>query len=210
MLPTFFVHCTCTLHKENMSKNETFRNRNLAIVLIVGLVGSLFGLATPAQAAVPTSVVSTQVATYGLVSVPTKKKKTKKKSSATTKRAKALKVAKNDYKGVRYRSGGTSRKGWDCSGFVTYVYKKAGAKSTKSSRWTTRSIRNDKKLKRTSNPKPGDIVYNSPTHVGIYIGKKNGKPYMISARNPSKGTTQHPVKWGYVKSKNIKYYTIRS
>lgn len=193
-----------------MPKNETLRNGSLAIVLIVGLVGSMIGLASPAQASVPTSVVSTQVATSGLVSVPAKKKTTKKKSSATIKRGKALKVAKTDYKGVKYSSGGTTRKGWDCSGFVTYVYKKAGAKSKNSSRWTTKSIKNDKKLKRTNNPKPGDIVYNSPTHVGIYIGKKNGKPYMISARNPSKGTTQHPVKWGYVKSKNIKYFTIKA
>lgn len=167
---------------------------------------SVFGLVAPTQALASQAPTSTQVSSYAVVYASSKKKK----SSATKKREKAFRVAKSDYKGVRYRSGGTSRKGWDCSGFVTYVYKKAGIKSKKSSRWNTRSIRVDKKLKRTSKPKPGDIVYNSSSHVGIYIGKKKGKPYMISARNPKKGTTQHPVKWGNIKAKSVKYYTIRA
>lgn len=183
-----------------MPTKETLRNGSLAIVLIVGLVASMFGLATPANAAAHS--VTTQVSAAKHVTA-------KKSSSVDKKRSKAYSVAKSSYKGVRYRSGGTTRKGWDCSGFVTYVYKNAGAKNKKSSRWTTRSIRNDKSLKRTYNPKPGDIVYNSSSHVGIYIGKKKGKPYMISARNPRAGTTEHPVKWGYVKAKNIKYYTLK-
>ena len=43
-------------------------------------------------------------------------------------------------------------------------------------------------LKPTSNPQPGDIVFqNGYSHVGVYLG--DGK--MISALNPSEGTLIH-------------------
>lgn len=115
-------------------------------------------------------------------------------------------VAVSSYKGVPYVWGGKSRKGWDCSGFITYVYENAGMKI---GRWTTRSIKTDPRLKRTSTPRPGDIVYNSPTHAGIYIGNIKGTPSMISARNPQAGTTITPVKFGYVNKSNIKYFTTK-
>ena len=55
-------------------------------------------------------------------------------------------------------------------------------------------------LRATSNPQPGDIVFqNGYNHVGIYVG--NGM--MISALNPSQGTQLHPVSWMSVDG----YYT---
>ena len=54
----------------------------------------------------------------------------------------------------------------------------------------SQAIRASGQFVRTSNPKPGDLVFqNGGGHVGIYVG--NGM--MIGAQNPSVGTFMHPV-----------------
>jgi peptidoglycan DL-endopeptidase CwlO len=75
------------------------------------------------------------------------------------------------FRGVRYVYGGTSpRTGFDCSGFVRYVYAHFGislahssyAQFDRGSRVSRRSLR------------PGDLVFfDSLGHVGIYVG--NGR-----------------------------------
>lgn len=84
--------------------------------------------------------------------------------------------------GGAYIWGGKTFKAWDCSGFVSWVYAQHGIKLTA----YTYSMVGE--LKQTSNPQPGDIVFqNGYSHVGIYLG--DGK--MISALNPSEGTLIH-------------------
>ena len=104
------------------------------------------------------------------------------KATSTTTKAKStgeevVSIAKN-YLGTRYVFGGSTPYGFDCSGFIYYVFKKSG-KSI--SRTTAESYYN--KSMKVSTPKVGDLVFFSNTykkgisHVGIYIG--SGK--MISA-----------------------------
>lgn len=98
--------------------------------------------------------------------------------------------------GGRYVWGGKTFKSWDCSGFVSWVYAQHGIKLTP---YTFSMV---KELKPTSNPKPGDLVFqNGYNHVGIYLG--NGR--MISALNPSEGTLEHPTSWMPVDG----YYTVK-
>ncbi|SNX54710.1 NlpC/P60 family protein [Thermoanaerobacterium sp. RBIITD] len=75
------------------------------------------------------------------------------------------------YLGTPYVYGGTTPSGFDCSGFVQYVYKKAG----KSIGRTTYDQYDGGRAVSLSNLQPGDIVFfstsgNGPTHEGIYIG----------------------------------------
>lgn len=81
------------------------------------------------------------------------------------------------YLGVPYVWGGTSPSGFDCSGFVQYVYKEAGINL---SRTTYSQITEGYAV---SSLEPGDLVffgsYSNPYHVGIYIG--NGQ-YVHSPR----------------------------
>jgi len=82
---------------------------------------------------------------------------------------KITKVAK-ELIGIKYKFGGTSPKtGFDCSGFVGYVFNEgAGINMPRSSR-EMRSMGNPVDLKSL---KPGDLIFfkiNS-SHVGIYIG----------------------------------------
>lgn len=73
--------------------------------------------------------------------------------------------------GTPYVWGGTSpRPGFDCSGFVQYVYGHFGIGLSRS----TYTQINDGVEVPTNSLQPGDLVffgsYNSPHHVGIYVG----------------------------------------
>ncbi|WP_347862225.1 C40 family peptidase [Salimicrobium sp. PL1-032A] len=83
-----------------------------------------------------------------------------------------------DYSGSPYVWGGTSPSGFDCSGYVQYVYGKHGIDLDRTSR--QQALQGEPVSR--SNLQPGDLLFfGSPVwHVGIYIG--NNK--MISAENP--------------------------
>lgn len=85
--------------------------------------------------------------------------------------------------GSPYVYGGTSPvAGWDCSGFVQWVYAQHGIDLPRTFQWHA--------MTPTANPQPGDlVVQNGGSHVGIYIG--GGK--MVSALNPTQGTLVHSV-----------------
>ncbi|MHA7155212.1 NlpC/P60 family protein [Arthrobacter sp. TMN-50] len=87
--------------------------------------------------------------------------------------------------GSPYVYGGTSPSaGWDCSGFVQWVYAQHGIDLPRTSQAQMGA------LTPTSNPQPGDlVVQNGGGHIGIYIG--GGQ--MVSALNPGQGTLVHAV-----------------
>ena len=76
--------------------------------------------------------------------------------------------------GVPYRRGGTSPKGFDCSGFVRFVFDSVGIELNRSSRTQAkegRPVALDALL-------PGDLLFfktcgqkNAISHVGIYLGE---------------------------------------
>lgn len=75
------------------------------------------------------------------------------------------------YLGVPYVFGGTTPAGFDCSGFVQYVFRQAG----KSIGRTTYDQYAGGRVVSLSELQPGDILFFStsgggPTHEGIYIG----------------------------------------
>ena len=84
--------------------------------------------------------------------------------------------------GKPYVWGGTTPAGWDCSGYVQWVYAQAGIKIPRVHQWEAGTL--------TTNPVPGDIVVqNNNTHVGIYAGGG----MMYSALNPDQDTRFHSV-----------------
>ncbi|MEH7415251.1 LysM peptidoglycan-binding domain-containing protein [Neobacillus drentensis] len=75
----------------------------------------------------------------------------------------------NKYIGTPYLWGGSTPAGFDCSGYTSYVFAKAGITipRTAATQWSG--------LKPVSTPNPGDLVFfetyaPGPTHVGIYLG----------------------------------------
>ncbi|MDO5746489.1 MAG: NlpC/P60 family protein [Actinomycetaceae bacterium] len=92
-----------------------------------------------------------------------------------------VEVAKQ-YVGARYVHGGTSPAGFDCSGFVQFVYKHAAGVNLPRTTWAQGAAGHRIPA---SEAKPGDVVYWGH-HVAIYAG--NGK--IIHASTPATG-----VKW---------------
>lgn len=110
--------------------------------------------------------------------------------------------------GVPYLWGGTTPKGFDCSGFVYYVYKHFGIKMNRIAAEQARQGRTIKK----SELRPGDLMFfdtvgrnnGQITHVGIYIG--GGK--FIHASNPKSDVKITDVSdsfysSGYIKSARV-------
>ena len=76
--------------------------------------------------------------------------------------------------GTRYRFGGTSEAGFDCSGFIGYLFKEeAGMQLPRSTR---KMINVNAPLVARNNLKPGDLLFFSTngrgrvSHAGIYLG----------------------------------------
>ena len=69
--------------------------------------------------------------------------------------------------GVPYVWGGTTPKGFDCSGFVQYVYK--NALGINISRTTSTQINDGREVGRNQ-LQPGDLVFTNSGHVTLYIG----------------------------------------
>ncbi|MGM7702942.1 cell wall-binding repeat-containing protein [Pseudalkalibacillus sp. Hm43] len=106
-------------------------------------------------------------------------------------------------KGVPYKWGGTSPSGFDCSGFLNYVYDNNGVNipRTVSDIWNA-----GKKVKE---PVIGDVVFfetykSGPSHAGIYLG--DGKFIHSSSSNGvTVSEVNSPYYWGprYLGSKQI-------
>lgn len=80
------------------------------------------------------------------------------------------------YLGTPYIWGGTTPNGFDCSGFVRYVYAQHGVYLSR----TTYTQIYDGTQVSVSDLQPGDLIFPNGDHVGMYIG--NGK--MVHAPQP--------------------------
>ncbi|MFB5085979.1 C40 family peptidase [Psychrobacillus sp. PGGUH221] len=107
--------------------------------------------------------------------------------------------------GIKYRYGGTTKAGFDCSGFIGYVYKQQGVKLPR----TAAGMYSTGKAVKKANLAVGDLVFFNTTgkgvsHAGIYIG--SGKFIHASS---SKGVRidkiNDPYYWGkkYVGAKKV-------
>ncbi len=91
--------------------------------------------------------------------------------SAPTADANNLIAIAQQYLGSPYIYGGTTPNGFDCSGYVSYVFMQAGKLSSNHSTVSLYNI-----AQKVSQPQVGDLVFFSGTyragisHVGIYMG----------------------------------------
>jgi len=103
---------------------------------------------------------------------PLEEKGEKKEGKSKIDQAKMAKIIES-YLGTRYKEGGASKKGMDCSGFVMKVYEEyAGFNLPHNSKKLLKLVRKVDKEKLGY----GDLVFFSdygflPSHVGIYIGE---------------------------------------
>lgn len=113
----------------------------------------------------------------------------------------------DDYLGSPYAWGGTKPGGFDCSGFVQYVYRKHGVELPRTSKEMFAEAGD---FVPKAELEPGDLVffagkgsYGTTSHVGIYVGNNR----FISATN-SYGVKVSNLKssyWGpqYIGAKRV-------
>jgi cell wall-associated NlpC family hydrolase len=88
-------------------------------------------------------------------------------------KASAILATALSYHGVKYRFGGSSPVGFDCSGYVMHVFNRHGIQLP---RTADKQFSVGKPVKWKAELKPGDLVFfetyeKGPSHVGIYQGK---------------------------------------
>jgi len=134
-----------------------------AFALALPVAPVVTSTAAAAPAPVTSAAVSTSVAS-------TDRTPSTSRSARFAVRARKVMRVGNSLKGVPYRYGGSTPRGFDCSGFTSYVYRKVGVKlprraslQRRSARWISRSA-----------ARPGDLVFfhrgGRVYHVGIYAG----------------------------------------
>lgn len=118
----------------------------------------------------------------------------------TTEKAKAILAEAEKYIGIPYVYGGTTPEGFDCSGFVQYVFAKFDISLKRVSRdqYAYCGTKVEKK-----DLQPGDLVFFGTDgvvgHVGIYAG--NGK--MIHSPSTGKSICYTSIETSYYKSHYI-------
>lgn len=122
-------------------------------------------------------------------------KKAAKKKSASKSSVSGSSVVSTARRGlgVRYVWGGSTRGGWDCSGFTAWVYRQHGVNLPHSAA----AQRSAGRIIPRSQARPGDLVY-TPGHIGIYAG--NGR--IIDAGTSIKTTRERnmwPASWTFVR-----------
>ncbi|MBP3447910.1 MAG: C40 family peptidase [Clostridia bacterium] len=104
--------------------------------------------------------------------------------------------------GTPYVYGGSTPSGFDCSGFVKYVYSNFGVTLTR----TSYSQVNEGSYVARADLQPGDLVFfgsaGNVHHVGIYVSDGN----FIHAPKPGKTVRIETLNSGYY---NNNYYTAR-
>ena len=94
--------------------------------------------------------------------------------------------------------------GWDCSGFVAWVYERATGYGGLQAGGTYTQINLCTEIPE-SEAKPGDLCFNlSVSHVLIYAGKVNGVNYFIDARGKNYGTVYAPY------GSAVKFYRVKA
>ncbi len=107
--------------------------------------------------------------------------------------------------GVRYRYGGMSPSGFDCSGFICYVYEAGVGKKlprTARAQSTYVDIMDKEALM------PGDLLFFDTSnrgkinHAGIYLGEgkfihaSSGKVYSVTISTLERGFYKRAFRWG--------------
>lgn len=128
-------------------------------------------------------------------------KKTNSKNKAT-----AIVSDAKSYIGTRYRTGGTTKKGMDCSGLVYTAFNNNGVKMHRTSFDMSKQGRPVK----TKEVKKGDLLFfktrkssRSINHVGVVSKVSNGSIYFIHSSS-SKGVIESSLKSDYW-SKSFKF-----
>jgi cell wall-associated NlpC family hydrolase len=128
--------------------------------LVPAAAAPAVGAATPAAGGVAAASIT----------VEERRERTSRGSRSFAARSQRVMNVGSSLKGVPYRYGGSTPRGFDCSGFTSYVFRKVGVRLPHSA---TGQMHRAKRISR-SQARKGDLVFflggRGAYHVGIYAG----------------------------------------
>lgn len=140
------------------------------------------------------------LAAAGAIAVPAFSASHEANAATLSQGYRALSLAKTFCGRTPYVYGGTTPRGFDCSGLTQYVYRKQGIRIPRTAQAQRGAMR---RISRAS-ARPGDLVFfhsgRSVYHVGIYAG--NGK--MVDA-----GSRRSGIKHRTIWSRSVSFGTLR-
>jgi cell wall-associated NlpC family hydrolase len=140
-----------------------------SLALMAPLVPAAAAPATPAAGAVG-AVTPAGGSAATSVTVEERRERTSRGSRSFAARSQRVMSVGSSLKGVPYRYGGSTPRGFDCSGFTSYVFRKVGVRLPHSA---TGQMHRAKRISR-SKARKGDLVFflggRGAYHVGIYAG----------------------------------------
>jgi len=151
--------------------------------------------------------------THKTATIETKHKSTKKETTSKTKESsnianKIVQTASNNL-GVKYKYGGTTKAGFDCSGLVFTSFKTHNISLPRSS---SQMAEKGKKIK-SSEAQKGDLIFfatsntNRINHVGIITDIKNDEIKFIHS-STQKGVIISSTKESYYKKSFVKIMRV--
>ncbi|TLU75998.1 C40 family peptidase [Mannheimia varigena] len=165
----------------------------LFITSILAVFGSYSSIAVASLSTKPTTpnqLIASKAERLSKSSISTNRPQHSSRAEQTASSSNRINSVYRNWVGTRYRMGGTTKAGIDCSAFVREVMGKAFnrdmPRSTAEQRHIGRSISK-------SDLRPGDLVFfRKNNHVGVYIG--NGKFVHASS---SRGVTTSSLSESY-------------
>lgn len=161
-------------------------SESIMLLLLVSFLASCTAL-QPARGSKKTSSTSRSIA----------KKKNIKESSLRKQIAKTA----QKYKGVKYKYAGKTPKGFDCSGFTSYVYNKHDILVSPSSRAQAKI---GKKIS-SRNAQPGDLAFfgsrGKITHVALVVANSRDGLVVVHSTSSKGVMVQNISKSSYWKPK---------
>ena len=123
----------------------------------------------------------------------------KTNKTSTSNKTNSIVTEAKSYIGTRYRTGGTTKKGMDCSGLVYTTFNNNGVKLYR----TSYDMSKQGKPIKTSQIKKGDLVFfktgkssRSVNHVGVVSKVSSGTVFFIHSSS-SKGVIESNLKTAY-------------
>jgi cell wall-associated NlpC family hydrolase len=152
-----------------LNRARTLVLAGVTAAAVVAPVSPVAPVSTAAAAPVP-QVVAGATPSAAVVTTTRKKRTSRSARSFAVRSARVMSTGRS-LKGVPYRYGGTTPRGFDCSGFTSYVYRRAGVSLPHSA---TAQMYKARRISR-SKARKGDLVFfrsgSRAYHVGIYAGK---------------------------------------
>jgi cell wall-associated NlpC family hydrolase len=152
-----------------LNRARTLVLAGVTAAAVVAPVSPVAPVSTAAAAPVPQVVAGATPSAS--VATTTRKKRTSRSARRFAVRSARVMRTGRSLKGVPYRYGGMTPRGFDCSGFTSYVYRRVGVSLPHSA---TAQMYKARRISRAKARK-GDLVFfrsgSRAYHVGIYAGK---------------------------------------